>query len=601
MLIARADGELPSREESRVVAHLQQCWECRGRLAELEETAGSLAQLAARNPFGGPNRAAEAKVSFLEWRREFERELAPRQHARQHFASLQLPTLAAAIALLIVGAALWLSKGWGRPRPVDVLAKAQQHEQALIRTDSVLHQVINIEVLETAPENRRGSGRLEVWADGRGQRYASRWMEGKGGLSYAVWQPSRGQAWRYDPRAARYAVAVTVGQSAEVTLADVDASRFEEFESGVLDWVRKRAWRPVEVIGDFARFAARGGYALEAQKFQSADGRPVLRLTTRWVGPRAAVEFVLELDPDSYRPRLQQATYRTAERVFIIRLDVARYERVPQARIEPAVFVPEQALLAPHPRPVLTSPLLLPLPPATLVTQGPPSAEAEVETMFASHLSGACVANPVAPALIGVHSGAIDVIQRRIERRLRALDSRRTPGEVAGEAVALATSGLQEAAEIRRLAEWATPEKTGQLDAHGWRLLNAMIQDHVASLRNWLSATRGLLDPLLSGDGIPNMTSPPHGSKAKGEPWAAGALHVFSHLERVERRVREVFMHAEHPPDDVDRAISEILEDLPAAEQELGWLRAEWVLAMRRGVELASGGRKDAHPRRKRN
>lgn len=80
VLLAHADGELSANEESWTAAHLLECWECRGRLEELDGTARTLARLAAEDRFGGPDRAAAAKASFLAWRREFERELDSRQH-----------------------------------------------------------------------------------------------------------------------------------------------------------------------------------------------------------------------------------------------------------------------------------------------------------------------------------------------------------------------------------------------------------------------------------------------------------------------------------------------------------------------------------------
>ncbi len=589
VLIAHADGELASDEESRVAAHLKQCWECRGRLGELEDTAQKLALLTAEIPFGGAARAAARKAKFLAWRSEFEHKRASAFRSLRPFAALSIPKLAAASAVAMAIVALWFGREPAKPRFFDTWVKAQRYEKALSRTDAVLLQVADVEIV--AAERRGHAGRLEVWSDRRGGRYASRWTDKTGELRYAVWQSSPGQAWRYDRSVEQRALPATDDQSQEVSLVEVDAGRVAELEDAVLDRVRKRAWHPLELTEDFARFAATGGCTLDVQRASAADGKHVIRLTARKTSPRASVEFVLELDRDSFRPRLEQASYRVGDRQFLVRLAMAQSEQIPQARIEPVVFAPEPTLfVASLTRTPASSPLLL-RPPEPLTMEGPHSAAAELEGMFAEHLSGICSAVSAAAPPSGGSSGGDNVVQKRLQQRITDMASPRTLDDVTQEAVAVTASGLHEAAEIRRLTEWATPEKTAGLDAHSWRLLNRMILDHVARLRPRLSASRGLLEPLLSGDGIPNATSAPHGRDATGEPWAVEAAHVFSHLERVARNVRGLLTNDGRTPENVDTAVSEILEDLPTAEQELGWFQAEWGKALEHGIELASSGK----------
>jgi hypothetical protein len=62
-------------------------------------------------------------------------------------------------------------------------------------------------------------------------------------------------------------------------------------------------------------------------------------------------------------------------------------------------------------------------------------------------------------------------------------------------------------------------------------------------------------------------------------------------LERVARNVRGLLTNDGRTPENVDTAVSEILEDLPTAEQELGWFQAEWGKALEHGIELASSGK----------
>lgn len=562
LLIAHADGELRAGEESAVAAHLLECWECRGRMAELNQTAQSLARLAAQHPYGGAARAAAAKASFLDWRRRFERESVGRRRICWNRAALWAAAAAAAF-LVFMGVSLWRKPDRGRPGPLETLALAQQREQALFRTPSLVHQVIEVQVLQTAPEQRRGGGRLEVWDDG-GERYASRWTDLRGELQCALWRPSASQAWQFDARLGRTATQAVVRRPRNVVLMELEAGRFEEFESAVLEWVRNRTWRPVEVVGDFARFTAAGGLTLEAQRIRTAGNRPGLRLKAHRRAPQADMEFTVELDAETHRPRLQEATYRIADRVFLVRLIVAREELVPPAKLDPAVFSPEPALLASVPK------LTLPLPPRLPRPESPLD---ELEVMHALHQAGGCTPQAV--------------------EEPRVTDPA-APGQRLAE---LTSSGCREAAELCRLARWATPERTGRLEARGWRLLSRMVEDHEARLRERISQSRELLRRLVPEPGHIEMITPPHGSEPEGESWATDAAHVLSHLERAERSVRDLSALPEPSDAGWSRAAGFIAHDLSTAEQELDWFRQEWTQLVRRGVELAAG-RADQTPQR---
>lgn len=95
VLLAHADSELPVHEESWVATHLSECWECRARLEELENTAQTLARLVAANRFGWPDRTAASRAAFDAWKRGFEHELASRQPTLQRVHSLRSWALSA--------------------------------------------------------------------------------------------------------------------------------------------------------------------------------------------------------------------------------------------------------------------------------------------------------------------------------------------------------------------------------------------------------------------------------------------------------------------------------------------------------------------------
>ena len=208
--------------------------------------------------------------------------------------------------------------------------------------------------------------------------------------------------------------------------------------------------------------------------------------------------------------------------------------------------------------------------------------------MFAQHRLGACARDTVAPGPAPDKLQGNPAVQRLIEQRLTELDSRRTSAQIRDELTALADRALKHASALRDLAEWATAGRTASLTEHEWRLLEAMIDDHAAALRSHLARSRGLLEPLLTGLRSKNATTPPHGAAPEAESWGADAAHVLAHVERVRRHVHELFAQVSDPPGGIDLAVSELLEDLPTAEQELGWLRAGWAQVMREGRAVAA-------------
>ena len=63
-LIAHVDGELSRWQESCVRKHLQRCWTCRTRLAEIEEQVRSLTAAFGKQTFPGPQRVERARRRF---------------------------------------------------------------------------------------------------------------------------------------------------------------------------------------------------------------------------------------------------------------------------------------------------------------------------------------------------------------------------------------------------------------------------------------------------------------------------------------------------------------------------------------------------------
>ena len=75
-MLQYADGELPSRREARVRAHLAACWACRGRMAELETGIREFlkvyrSELGRLPPAAGPRALLKAQLTAIPPRRAF--------------------------------------------------------------------------------------------------------------------------------------------------------------------------------------------------------------------------------------------------------------------------------------------------------------------------------------------------------------------------------------------------------------------------------------------------------------------------------------------------------------------------------------------------
>src|SRR5215469_16758716 len=108
LLLSHLDGELSLASDSVVRKHLKACWECRARLAELEEWAQAVAKALVQPLFPGADRIGEARRRFSAWERRFERSL-DRDPKLQLLAisSVNLRAAGAAGALCLAIAGIW--------------------------------------------------------------------------------------------------------------------------------------------------------------------------------------------------------------------------------------------------------------------------------------------------------------------------------------------------------------------------------------------------------------------------------------------------------------------------------------------------------------
>src|SRR5207253_5976699 len=114
-----------------------------------------------------------------------------------------------------------------------------------------------------------------------------------------------GARYRYD--ASRSAEVLAVSREEAHAQWDAlfrDGLTLEDFELCLLTWVRTRPWQPVSVSSDFAVFTE-GGALLTVEPV----GPDALRLRARRSVGSAAIEFAMEVDRKSYRPRLESIRY----------------------------------------------------------------------------------------------------------------------------------------------------------------------------------------------------------------------------------------------------------------------------------------------------
>lgn len=76
-LLRLADSELPSRHALRIREHLASCWDCRSRMARMEETIGEFMQLQRQAlslelpPSAGPRAQLKARLGrTVAWRQQ---------------------------------------------------------------------------------------------------------------------------------------------------------------------------------------------------------------------------------------------------------------------------------------------------------------------------------------------------------------------------------------------------------------------------------------------------------------------------------------------------------------------------------------------------
>jgi hypothetical protein len=407
LALAYLDGELSLPAEKAVRKHLNTCWECRGRLAELEEQAQAVARALAESTFPGAHRKLEAEQRFSAWEQRFERSrgVAPRLFLLPAASFRWWPAISAA-AILVIFTVLWQLPGFQRRRAVAALMAGQQVESEFQRSAIPIHQSLRVEISEIRPARRRSGGRIEIWSEPARGRFSSRWRDDDGSLQFALWRPEKNREYVFN---ARTPPGVTMsakanretGSLAQLSAEGVDRDRIA---AAFMRWLQSRRWRPISLTNDIFVLLDDTGVTLRSEHVRAADGKPAMRLSAQRVQAGQRLEIVLELDAESYRPRLERVRFEAGGRAVELCLTMEREESVPSQRIVPAVFLPDVAPALPVAptvaRAEAVSPAIVPIP-----TLAPPPVDpaaeraafeaANIEVRYVLHRAGACLGEPI--------------------------------------------------------------------------------------------------------------------------------------------------------------------------------------------------------------
>lgn len=226
------------------------------------------------------------------------------------------------------------------PKPSEVVAGCKNSESSFAQQS--IHQTFRVEMEQLKPAYDERTSELQVWSEGGGERFASRWRDGDGKLQYALWHAATDGAYEYDPIKAPQALRRSREDANGITLVELssDGVDLENLESGFLKWLERRRWQPVSLASDFSRFVDKEGATVEAER-TTMSGRPVFRLRARRAMDRLVATMTLEVDAHSYQPLALKARLETPERGAELRLVVESVNVRPVACFSAAVFTPD--------------------------------------------------------------------------------------------------------------------------------------------------------------------------------------------------------------------------------------------------------------------
>jgi len=628
VLLACRDGELSGRARSAVEKHLESCWVCHSRQAELEQEIEAVAETFQEQDFPGPAWVEQSRSRFLRWRQQFERN-SPQFHGLALLSWYSGRRIAAMASITLIGFGLLAGWSIGRraaPAPADIVARSRTAEHSLHRQP--LCQVFRVEIVQVKPEVLRHTSRLTVWSEKGGGRFASRWEE-DGVLKHGAWRPADGRSYTYNPAVDSRLVRWS-GVAKTVSVADLadQGLDLQQMETAFLGWLESHQWWPISLTADLSVFMNQEGVTVTAERTRGQDGKLVLQLMARRQTARRAMQLTVQIDPLSYLPRLQRIRFETPGRAVELALFVDRIEAIPPAQL--TLFEPDLRIAGPamkgNPEPPSGRRAPMPDEPIGPILGISEQTRREVEVQYALHRLGAClgeqveivkqpagrilvralVENEQRKALLGAALRAVPFVQVEIKslteapktaperstaiepgtemtvtgsrlpiqelledyfkRRYEPAEVPRRIAELANDATSLSQNLLAEAWAIRRLAAEFPTERADRLSGAPRWLLEKMLQDHTTALRDKGRHLRETLQSVLSG--------PLEGDAKSGAApdWPSAALQLLDAAVRVDRLTRALFAGAALPEEDprtASRELSSILSNLDGQVRNL--------------------------------
>lgn len=399
-LLSYQDGELPNRTINAIQQHLDLCWPCRARLAEIENQVHKVISVFEGHDLPGAGWVAESTIRFSYWQERFERNLAsaPRRSWLGSLFPRRVTLIASAFLAGLVVLGVWHFFRSSPPSVSETISRTREAESDFFQ--KAIHQAFRIELVQTRPLISRHTSRLEAYSESNGKRYSARWKELDGSLKYGAWRAASDREYLYDPTVAA-GVMKPRGAPARILscaeLADYGLDP-QQLEIGFLRWLQSRRWRPVSFVSDFSWLLSQDGVSAGVERFLSPEGKPMLRLTAQRRTARLTAELMIVLDANNYRPQLQKIRFETPEQVVELRLIAERSEIIPQDSVVPAVFeldmnLVEQSRPQPSWAPPVAPPKALPLPKLarSLLLEAEELAANQIALESALHRVGACL------------------------------------------------------------------------------------------------------------------------------------------------------------------------------------------------------------------
>ena len=142
---------------------------------------------------------------------------------------------------------------------------------------------------------------------------------------------------------------------------------------------------------------------------------------------------------------------------------------------------------------------------------------------------------------------------------------------ISSQAISLADAALADAFALRQLAEKYPAVKTRLLEASSRWLLEAMIREHMQSIRAATLRSRALLEPVLRSLEAGNEKVAANRGIEEFAPtsdWTGHVLQLFRTIERMERLTAFLFAGSSLPEEQSDQAVAKLLATFSQIDQE---------------------------------